>query len=149
MSVCWSQLMAKLIEMPFGCGFVRPKEPSRYYIGPGSLVRRGTFEIVILGLRLAWSRYSQPYSQCGSKDVASGYDFRSISFILLFYLNYLSCFSGLQLGIDIPSTSKCLQLKQTVFQISRPIYHGGCRRLGDQNKHTCQEGTEITELFEA
>ena len=28
-------------------------------------------------------------------------------------------------------------------------HHSGCRRLGDQNKHTCQEVTGIRELFEA
>ena len=28
-------------------------------------------------------------------------------------------------------------------------HHGGCRRLGDQNKHMCQEVTGIRELFEA
>jgi len=39
--------------------------------------------------------------------------------------------------------------KQTVYQLNRPIHHGGCRRLGDQNKHTCQEVTGITELLEA
>ena len=33
------------------------------------------------------------------------------------------------------------------LSFSRPK-RGGCHRLGDQNKHTCQEGTEITELFE-
>jgi len=47
------------------------------------------------------------------------------------------------------NTTKCWQLKQTVYQFNRAKHRGGCRRLGDQNKHTCQEGTEITELFEA
>jgi len=32
--VCWSRLAAKPIEMPFGCRLVRPKEPSRYNMGP-------------------------------------------------------------------------------------------------------------------
>jgi len=44
---------------------------------------------------------------------------------------------------------------ETVHQLNRPIHHGGCRRLGDQNirgtytKYTCQQVTGITELFEA
>jgi len=55
-------------------------------------------------LRLASGRYSQPYLQSGSSDVASGYGFHRNLFILLFswYCSW-SCFSGLQLGIDIPS----------------------------------------------
>jgi len=71
------------------------------------------------------------------------------SFIQLIYFAvlivlFIELISGLQLGIDIPSTSKCRQLKQTVYQLNRPIHHGGCRRLGDQNNHTCQEVTGIT-----
>jgi len=76
------------------------------------------------------------------------------SFVQLVYVAdlivlFIELFSGLQLEIDIPSTSECRQLKQTVYQLNRLIPHGGCRRLGDQNKHTCQEVTEIRELFEA
>ena len=41
--------------------------------------------------------------------------------VLLFQLCcFYSCFSGLQLGIDIPITSKCEKLKQTVYQLNRP-----------------------------
>jgi len=95
-------------------------------------------------LRLTCSRHSQPYSQ-------SGYDFH-IATCLFFCFNcavYSAVFSGLQLGIDIPSTSKCQQLKQTVYQLNRPLHQGGCWCLGDLNKHTCPEVTGITELFEA
>jgi len=68
------------------------------------------------------------------------------SFVQLVYFTvlivlFIEHFSGLQLGIDIPSTSKCRKLKQTVYQLNRPIHHGGCRRLVGQNKDTCQEGT--------
>jgi len=49
---------------------------------------KGTFwEIVILGhiqTCNACGRYYQPYSQSGSNDVASGYNFYSNLFILLF-----------------------------------------------------------------
>ena len=69
---------------------------------------------------------------------------------LVYFAVLIVLFIELQLGIDIPSTTKYRQLKQTVYQLNRPIHRGGCRRLGDQNKHTCQEEvTGITELFEA
>jgi len=42
-----------------------------------------------------------------------------------------------------------MSITETVYQLNGPIHHGSCRRLGDQNKHTCQEVTGITELFEA
>ena len=42
--------MTESIEMPFGYGLVRPKEPSWYQMGPGSSTRKALFgETVILG----------------------------------------------------------------------------------------------------
>ena len=80
--------MTESIEMPFGYGLVRPKEPSWYHMGPGSSTRKALLgEIVILGHTQtcnACGGYYQPYSQSGSSDVASGYGFHSNLFILLF-----------------------------------------------------------------
>ena len=75
--------------------------------------------------------------------------FVQVVYFAVLIVLFIELFSGLKLWIDIPSTSKCRQLKQTVYQLNRPIHHGGCQRLGDQNKHTCQEVTGITELFKA
>jgi len=98
-------------------------------------------------LRLTCSRHSQPYSQSGSSDVASGYEFRTICLFCCF--NCAVLFYWLATWNRHSSISKCRQLKKTVYQLNRPIHHGGCRHLGDQNKHTYQEVTGITELFEA
>ena len=96
-------------------------------------------------LRLACSRYSQPYPQSDSSDVASRYDFyiATCLFCCFSCAVYKVFFRGLQLGIDIHSTSKC-------WLFNRPIGYimAVCRRLGYQNKHTCQEETGITVLFE-
>ena len=67
-------------------------------------------------LRLACSRYSQPYSQSVSSDFASGYtSFVQLVYFAVLIVLFIQLFSGLQVGIDIPSTSKCRQLKQTVY----------------------------------
>ena len=78
-------------------------------------------------LRLNCSRHSQPYSQSDSSDVASGYEFRTICLFCCF--NCAVLFYWLATWNRHSSISKCRQLKQTVYQLNRPIHHGGCRRL--------------------
>ena len=63
-------------------------------------------------------RHSERYSRNSSSDVAYGYDFRTTCLFCYFTCAVYRAAvgpSGLQLGIDIPSTSKCRQLKQTLI----------------------------------
>ena len=56
-------------------------------------------------LRLACSRYSQPYSNSGSSDVASGYDFYIAT--CLFCCFNCAVYKAVLVACNFPSTSKC------------------------------------------
>jgi len=76
-------------------------------------------------LRLTSSRHSQPYSQSGSNDVASALWLRvsyNLAIFLLLIVLFIELFSGLQLGIDIPSTSNCPQLTHTGSKSEHALY---------------------------
>ena len=75
-------------------------------------------------LRLTCSRHSQPYSQSGSSDVASGYDFHIATGLFCCFncAVYRAVLVACKLGIDIPSTSDCPQLTHTGSESEHALY---------------------------